>query len=142
MEEAFENLNLGLIVDDIVICGADDSEYDERLKAALERAREKNSIPYFGHLLTSEGIKPDPEKTRAITEMPPPENSEQLQKLLGMLNYLSRYIPNLSSLNKSLRGLARADKYKWKPAHKKAFSKIKSALCSNLAYFDPKCENM
>ncbi|KAK2713522.1 hypothetical protein QYM36_009409 [Artemia franciscana] len=138
MEEAFENLNLGLIVDDIVICGADDSEHDERLKAALERAREKNvkfnqekcvfgteSIPYFGHLLTSEGIKPDPEKTRAITEMPPPENSEQLQKLLGMLNYLSRYIPNLSSLNKSLRELARADEYKWKPAHEKAFSKIK-----------------
>ncbi|KAK2709262.1 hypothetical protein QYM36_013056 [Artemia franciscana] len=155
MEEAFENLNLGLIVDDIVICGADDSEHDERLKAALERAREKNvkfnqekwvfgaeSIPYFGHLLTSEGIRPNPKKTRAITEMPPPENSEQLQKLLGMLNYLSRYIPNLSSLNKSLRELARADEYKWKPAHEKAFLKIKSALCSNLAYFDPKCENI
>ncbi|KAK2703460.1 hypothetical protein QYM36_018099 [Artemia franciscana] len=155
MEEAFENLNLGLIVDDIVICGADDSEHDERLKAALECAREKNvklnkekcvfgaeTILYFGHLLTSEGIKPDPEKTRAITEMPPPENSEQLQKLLGMLNYLSKYIPNLSSLNKSLRELARADEYKWKPAYEKAFSKIKSALCSNLAYFDPKCENI
>ncbi|KAK2725521.1 hypothetical protein QYM36_000124 [Artemia franciscana] len=83
MEEAFENLNLGLIVDDIVICGADDSEHDERLKAALERAREK-----------------------------------------------------------ILRELARADEYKWKPAHEKAFSKIKSALCSNLAYFDPKCENI
>ncbi|KAK2707402.1 hypothetical protein QYM36_015185 [Artemia franciscana] len=120
MEEAFENLNLGLIVDDIVICGADDSEHDERLKAALEPAREKN----------------------AITEMPPPENSKQLQKLLDMLNYLSRYIPNLSSLNKSLRELARADEYKWKPAHEKAFSKVKSVLCSNLAYFDPKCKNI
>ncbi|KAK2714223.1 hypothetical protein QYM36_008703 [Artemia franciscana] len=39
MEEAFENLNLGLIVNDIVICGANDSEHDERLKAVLERAR-------------------------------------------------------------------------------------------------------
>ncbi|KAK2716053.1 hypothetical protein QYM36_010583 [Artemia franciscana] len=100
----------------------------KRLKAALERAHEKNvkfnqekcvfgakSIPYFGHLLTSEGIKPDPEKTRVITEMPLPENSEQLQKFLGMLNYLSRYIPNLSSVNKSVRELARADEYKWKP---------------------------
>ncbi|KAK2724632.1 hypothetical protein QYM36_001203, partial [Artemia franciscana] len=38
IEETFENLNLGLIVDDIVIFGADDSEHDERLKAALERA--------------------------------------------------------------------------------------------------------
>ncbi|KAK2714021.1 hypothetical protein QYM36_008577 [Artemia franciscana] len=108
MEEAFENINLGLIVDDIVICGANDSEHDERLKVALERAREKNvkfnqekcvfgaeSIPYFGNLLTSEGIKPNPEKTRAITEMSPPENSEQLQKLLGMLNYLSKYITKL-----------------------------------------------
>ncbi|KAK2714162.1 hypothetical protein QYM36_008659 [Artemia franciscana] len=163
MEEAFKNLNLGLIVNDIVICGADDSEHDERLKAAIERAHkaaleracEKNvkfnqekcvfgteSIPYFGHLLTLEGIKPDLEKTWAIMEMPPPENSKQLQKLLGMLNNLSRYIPNLSSLNKSLRELAQADEYKWKPAHEKAFSKIKSALCSNLAYFEPKCKNI
>ena len=96
------------------------------------------SIPYFGHLLTSEGIKPDPEKTRVITEMPLPENSDQLQKFLGMLNYLSRYIPNLSSVNKSVRELARADEYKWKPGHEKTLAKIKSVLCSNLAYFDPK----
>ncbi|KAK2713262.1 hypothetical protein QYM36_009212 [Artemia franciscana] len=155
MEEAFENLNLGLIVDDILICGADDREHDEKLKAALEFARDKKvkfnqekcvfgleSIPYFEHLLISEGIKPDPEKNRAITDMPLPKNSEQLQKLLGMLNYLSRCIPNLSSLNKSLSELALADEYKWKPAHEKAFSKIKSAFCSNLAYFDPTCENI
>ncbi|KAK2722570.1 hypothetical protein QYM36_002941 [Artemia franciscana] len=92
MEEAFENPNLGLIVDDIVIFGADDSEHYERLKAVLERVHEKNvkfnqeecvfgakSIPYFGHLLTLHEIKPDTEKTQAITEMPLPENSKQLQ---------------------------------------------------------------
>ncbi|KAK2716204.1 hypothetical protein QYM36_010695 [Artemia franciscana] len=45
-------------------------------------------------------------------------------------------------VTKILRELARADEYKWKPAHEKALAKIKSALCSNLAYFDPKCKNI
>ncbi|KAK2709001.1 hypothetical protein QYM36_014585 [Artemia franciscana] len=117
MEEAYENLDLGLIIDDTAICSA-----DERLKAALDCACKKNmklnrdkcifgtdSIPYFGHLLISEGIKLEPEKTRALSEMPLPKNNDQLQKLLDMLNYLSRYISNLSSLNKNPRELPLTD---------------------------------
>jgi hypothetical protein len=68
-----------------------------QLRAVLQRAQEKGVkfngdkcifnakvLPYFGHLLTTEGEKPDPNKTRAIAEMPEPKNKEELQTLLGM----------------------------------------------------------
>ncbi|KAK2715885.1 hypothetical protein QYM36_010452 [Artemia franciscana] len=109
MEEAFEGLGLGLIVDDIAGIETSKEDHDMQLKAILQRAREKGvkfiqdkcvfnatAIPYFGHLLTMEGVKPDPNKTKAISEMLEPRNKEELQMLLGMFNYLSRYIPNLS----------------------------------------------
>ncbi|KAK2702632.1 hypothetical protein QYM36_018763 [Artemia franciscana] len=118
MEEAFEGLGLGRIVDDIAGVGTSKEDHDMQLKAVLQRAREKGvkfnrekcvfnatAIPYFGHLLTTEGVRPDPNKTKVIAEMPEPRNKEQLQTLLGMFNYLSRYIPNLSSLNQPLREL-------------------------------------
>ena len=46
----------------------------------------KEEITFLGHLLTSEGIKPDPQKVTAIKDMPYPENKEALQRLLGMSN--------------------------------------------------------
>ncbi|KAK2721884.1 hypothetical protein QYM36_004009 [Artemia franciscana] len=79
MEEAFEGINIGLIIDDIAGMGATDEEHDRKLAEVLLRAKEKGvkfnrdkcifdatSIPYFGHILTEEGVKPDPNKTRAI----------------------------------------------------------------------------
>ncbi|KAK2710668.1 hypothetical protein QYM36_011997 [Artemia franciscana] len=43
------------------------------------------SIQYFGYRMNPEGTKPDPEKTRTISEILPPENNDQLQKLLVLL---------------------------------------------------------
>ncbi|KAK2724052.1 hypothetical protein QYM36_002412, partial [Artemia franciscana] len=121
MEEAFEGLGLGRIVDDIADIGTSKEDHDMQLKAVLQRAREKvfkfnrdkcvfnaTAIPYFGHLLTMESVKPDLNKTKAIAKMPEPRNKEELQTLLGMFNYLSRYIPNLSSQNQPLRELGKA----------------------------------
>ena len=63
------------IVDDILIWGKDIAEHDKRLKQVLDRIRgygmklnrskcefRKNSISYVGHVLTGQGVKPDPEK--------------------------------------------------------------------------------
>lgn len=51
----------------------------------------KQEVAYTGHLLTSEGLKVDPEKVRAITEMPPPTDVKGVQRLEGMVNYLSKF---------------------------------------------------
>ena len=124
-----------------------------RLSAILRRAREKgirfnsekckfskDKVKYFGHIISRDGIKPDPEKIRAIQDMPSPQSKEELQTLLGMLNFLSKYIPNLSSKNKPLRDLTKATDFRWETNHKASMKEIKSCISENLAFFDHKCK--
>ena len=74
-----------VIIDDLLIWGKDDEEHDTRLKHVFTRAREVNlkfnakkckikqeEVPYVGHVLSKDGLKPDPEKIRAVKEMKPP----------------------------------------------------------------------
>ena len=66
-------------------------------------------VCYLGHILSENGIKPDPEKTKAILNMPKPENIKQLQSYLGMVNYLTKFFPKLTSMTKPLRILLKKD---------------------------------
>ena len=51
------------------------------------------------------GISPDPQKTNAILEMEKPKSPTEMQRFLGMVNQLSKFIPNIASLTKPLREL-------------------------------------
>ena len=64
----------------------------------------KQSIVFLGHIISS-GIKIDPWKTEAITKMPLPRSVNELQKFLGMVNYLGKFIPNLAEYTTPLRNL-------------------------------------
>jgi len=87
--------------DDIIIAGKDTTEPDIARKQVLERAREQNiqfirskvqlrvnQVKYLGDIVTADGLKPDPDKIKAIIDMPEPQNKQDLQRLLGMVNYL------------------------------------------------------
>ena len=58
----------------------------------------KNKLTYFGHVLSAEGVSPDPEKMKAITQLQAPNNVAELLRLIGMISYLGRFIPNLATL--------------------------------------------
>ena len=104
-DEVRENLEgCFKIVDDVIISGKSKQEHDQNLMAFLQHCREKNirinrekcvffttQVSYFGHIFTSEGLKPDPTKLAAITQMKPPNNRAELATILGIVNYLSRF---------------------------------------------------
>lgn len=50
-------------------------------------------VPYIGHVLSSYGLNPDPSRVRAVGEMPSPADKLALLSFLGMVNYMSRFIP-------------------------------------------------
>ena len=62
---------------------------------------------FFGHRLTKEGLKPDPEKIKAILAMQPLQSIQQLQSFNGMVNYLKRFSPVSSELPEPLRSYKR-----------------------------------
>lgn len=54
----------------------------------------------MGHIISSEGLR-----LKAINEMPPPPDKEGVQRVLGMINYVQKFAPNLADLAKPLREL-------------------------------------
>ena len=59
-------------------------------------------VPFIGHVATGEGLRPDPSKAQAICEMPPLENVAGIRGILGMSQYLSKFLPRLSDITKTL----------------------------------------
>jgi hypothetical protein len=46
-------------------------------------------VDYFGHVISADGLKPDPAKVKAVQEMAPPVDKKELQTMIGMINYLA-----------------------------------------------------
>ena len=57
----------------------------------------------MGHVLTSEGIKPSNDRVQAIVDMPTPTDKTALQKFLGMIGYVGKFISNLAEMSKLFR---------------------------------------
>ena len=141
------------ITDDIIIHGKDDAEHDRRLHKFMKVAREhglvlnkkcevkSNSVKFFGCVYDKHGAHPDPSKVSTIKEMPAPQNKREIQSFLGMVTYLSPFIPQLSSHTATLRGLLKTDvEYSWNATYQVAFDKLKSLVCEDttLRYFNTK----
>ena len=100
-----------------------------------------NSVKFFGCVYDKHGAHPDPSKVSAIKEMPAPQNKGELQSFLGMVTYLSPFIPQLSSHTATLRGLLKTNvEYSWNATYQVTFDKLKSLVCEDTAlrYFNMK----
>lgn len=103
--------------DDMVVYGVDDTDeqadadHDRNLEKFLQRCREKGiklnkqklklkctEFPYLGHLVTKEGLKPDPDKIKAVQEMPKPDSVKAVRRFCGFVNYLAKFMPKLSEV--------------------------------------------
>nr|XP_054752483.1 uncharacterized protein LOC129258054 [Lytechinus pictus] len=140
------------IADDIVVFGKSEEEHDRNLNHLMSQATKYglqfnsdkcsikvNQVAFFGMIYDAEGVHPDPHKVEAIKSMSPPENKSQLREFLGMITYLSPFIPNLSAQTDSLRGLLKQDSdFQWTPSHETAFNNLRDKIChdATLAYFD------
>ena len=65
----------------------------------------KASIKIFGLILSQNGVSPDPSKIEALKKLSEPRDEKLLQSFLGMVNYLSRFDPNIAILTHNLREL-------------------------------------
>ncbi|KAJ8386635.1 hypothetical protein AAFF_G00168670 [Aldrovandia affinis] len=153
---------VSVIADDILVYGSGEAteeavkDHDNNISALLQRAREVNlklnkrklrlklqSVTYMGHLLTTEGLHPDPEKVTAVQNMQTPTDVKSLQRLLGFVNYLSRFLPYLSDVCEPLRRLTDKDiEWAWLPQHDAALENIKHLVMHHpvLKYYDFKEE--
>jgi len=88
---------------------------------------------FLGFVVHKKGIEINQNKTKAIMETKAPSTKKELQSLLGKINFLRRFISNLSGRAQTFSSLLRSKKddvFKWEPEHQKAFEEIKSYLAN------------
>ena len=140
-------------IDDILVYADTKEEHDSRLRKVLDRLREygvrlKRSkcricvpeVKYVGVIFSGNGIRTDPDKVKAVTDMPPPHDKSSLMRFLGMVTYFGKFIPCMSTITAPLRGLLSKDTlWSWDKIHDTAVEKLKSLLTEApvLGYYDP-----
>ncbi|UYV63892.1 K02A2.6-like, partial [Cordylochernes scorpioides] len=157
--EIFQGLEgIEIIADDILILGKGDSyeealkDHDRNLENLFKTARQANlkfninkvklrlkEVKYLGHIITPHGLKPDPEKVKALKEMPHPESITELKSFLGFATYLCKFMPNISMISEPLRKLTMKNStWSWSKNHQAAFEQIKdlASKAPILRYFD------
>ena len=122
-------------IDDIIIFSA---TFEEHLKAledvfkALKTANLKvkpekcqflqSQVLFLGHLVSSQGIRPDPAKIQDLLDFPPPTSVKGVQQFLGLVQWFKKFIPNLAKTATPLYRLLRKDTpFDWTVAHQTAF---------------------
>ena len=80
------------------------------------------ALNFFGCLYDADGVHLDPDKVNAIHALPAPTNVTELQEFLGMVMYLSPFMPGLSTLTAPLCKLLKKDTdFTWNTTYEAAF---------------------
>lgn len=142
-EENFGDIkNITVYIDDILIAAETEQEHDNALKRLLERASERNikfnrdkiqwkqkEVVFLGHRISEEGIECDKNRLKGIQNLGAPKCKKDLQRLMGFINYLREYIPNLSDISSPIRELMKNSViFEWLPTHEKCLDKIKNMI--------------
>lgn len=130
-------------MDDLLIGGRMVEELAENLYLVLKRLLKEEGLavnlkkclvgftrlPFLGHIVSADGLEPDPKKVQAVHGFPAPKNVWELRRFLGLAGYYRKFIPNMSSISRPLELLLRKDQlWTWTAIHQKAFEDLKSAL--------------
>ena len=91
-------------MDNILIMGKDHAQHDERLRKVLDRLVGRglkclfspNRLQYLGQILDSQGVRKDPLKVKDIVNMTKLKDIGDLRRLLGLVNHLMEFCPNLA----------------------------------------------
>ena len=146
VSQALEGLDGILnITDDVLIYGVGDTEdeaivdHDRKLEALLQRCKAHGialnkdklqlritEVPFMGHVFSKEGLKIDPDKAKAVLEMPRPEDVEGVQRLNGFVNYFAKFLSRLADHMEPIRRLTRQDTdFNWTEEQENAFREVK-----------------
>ncbi|XP_047991724.1 uncharacterized protein K02A2.6-like isoform X2 [Leguminivora glycinivorella] len=162
-QKTIEKLLLGCegvinFMDDILVYGRDKEEHDTRLQQVTNVLKENNvvlkeekciigvtKVHFLGHELSAEGVRPLQKYLSAIQQFRSPKTVGELQSFMGLVNYVGRWIPNLSTLTEPMKLLLRNRPGKntvlqndWGCKQQSAFQALKEAISNipTLGYYD------
>lgn len=129
-------------LDDIVVFASSLQEHEQKLTEVFDRLRQhglkiqpdkceflRKEVGYLGHIISSEGVKPNPDKVKSVQDFPTPKSCKDIKSFLGLAGYYRRFIPNFSKITKPLTGLLKKDvPFIWGEPQQIAFDTCKTIL--------------
>lgn len=125
MEKVMEGINLQEVVaflDDLIIFSNSLEEHEERVMKVLKRIAEfglklspskckffQTSVKYLGHVISAQGIQPDPDKITAVKDWPCPQTAKELRSFLGFTGYYRRFVRDYSCIVRPLNDLLKGE---------------------------------
>ncbi|MCP4599592.1 MAG: hypothetical protein GY847_03470, partial [Proteobacteria bacterium] len=96
-------------------------QHDLRLK--LKKCRfGRESAKFLGHIVSADGLKPDPEKIQSVVDWPTPTNLTMVMQFMGLTSYYRRFIESFSKIATPLNELKKKDvPFVWSPQCEAAF---------------------
>ena len=92
----------------------------------------KEEVLVLGHIVSKEGISPNPKKVKAILESRRPASVTEVKSFLGVVNFYQKFIKNCSTVAEPLILLTRGNKkkgcYFWSEEQEAAFTRLKGML--------------
>ncbi len=148
MDTVFAGLkwkNLLVYIDDIIVYSNSFEQHLKDLEEMFNRINNagmtfktskchllQDTVHYLGHVITPFGIKPDPNKTKAISTMNAPNTKDRLRSFLGLCSYYRKFIPNFAKICFPLYNISKAGShFRWGSEEDKAFHLLKSLLTSD-----------
>lgn len=143
--------SLLIYLDDILIFSHDFETHLQRLDKVLGRLGEHGlklkpskchllqpQVKFLGHIVCSEGIKTDPEKTEVLDNWPVPKCVRDVRQVLGFMGYYRRFVPGFSQIaaplhrlvGKPKKGSKAAPPFLWTLECQASFDKLRSLLGS------------
>src|SRR4026208_1299769 len=133
-----------IYIDDVVVKSTSAGGHLEDLRQVLERTRKfglkmnqkkcafgVSAGQFLGFLVHERGIKIGLKSQEAVKTMKPPTTKKELQKLIGKINFVRRFISNLSGRIEPFMGLVKIksdDEFRWGAEQQQAFDEIKEYL--------------
>ena len=135
----------GLMVymDDIVVYSSTAEKHLELLEGVFQRLQQaglkinpakttlvSREVVYLGHVISAQGIKPNPKKVRAVQDIKAPTTAKEVRTFLGLTGYYRRFVPAYAAIAEPLYALTRAGAiFCWGQKEQVAFDLLKAALC-------------
>ena len=134
--------NCLVYLDDVIVFSSTFDRHLEHLKEVFDRFRReglklkprkcdfaKTEVSYLGHIISRNGLKPDPKKLEAIKNYPVPRDVSELRSVMGLFSYYRRFVQNFSVIAAPLfKLLNKGEKFQWDCDCQKAFDVLKGKL--------------